>query len=378
MRTILPRCVNMNARRDYHSILPLCLGFAGQLTVNRMQTYRAHPLLRSGHLQTLMVGLSSGWRPPHRAWPIEIDLPDGERLLAHEELPQATASAALADDAPLVILLHGLGGDHRSPYLQRLAYHLRQAGQRVWRIDLRGSGHGLKLAWRPAHAGSSGDLAAVIQHATRLYPHASLRIVGFSLSGNILLKMLGEAARHCLQPAIPLEAIAHAYAIAPPVDLHACADNMDRWSRRLYSHYYLKMLDQQVHLRRSQWPQWHAIPASPSVRTIRQFDARYTAPLSGFRDTDHYYTESSALDWLPHITTRTTILADQHDPIVSNACFARAQLNQQSTNLVTTSYGGHMGYFGIDARGRTVRWLERFMLEQLCAGVASADQRSAG
>jgi predicted alpha/beta-fold hydrolase len=144
---------------------------------------------------------------------------------------------------------------------------------------------------------------------------------------------------------------------------------MDRPSRKLYTHYYLKMLDKQVDLRRAKWPQWNAISKEPRVRTIREFDARYTAPLSGFRNTDHYYSDSSALNWLSSITTPTTILADRDDPIVSYATFADAEVNSQSTRLVTTSRGGHMGYFGIDSRGRSIRWLEHFVTQQIARNV---------
>lgn len=327
--------------------------------------YRPYPLLRSGHLQTLMVGVSCGLRMPHHARPIEVPLIDGERLLVHEELSADEGLSPLEADAPLVILLHGLGGDHTSPYLQRIAHAVRLAGLRAWRVDLRGSGQGLTLAWRPAHAGASHDLAAIVNKARHMYPTAPLRLVGFSLSGNILLKMLGEAAAGILQPEIDLAAIESAIAIAPPVDLHDCSNNMDRPSRRIYTHYYLKMLDRQVEIRRRQWPQWEQIAREPRVRTIRQFDARYTAPLSGFRDTDHYYSASSSIGLLAGITTPTTLLIDRHDPIVTAASFDRAKLNSASTTLVTTHRGGHMGYFGVDSDGKLFRWLEHFVLEQV-------------
>lgn len=330
-----------------------------------MTPYRPHPLLRSGHLQTLMVGLRCGFRPKHHAQRIEVPLIDGERLAVHEELTDESQAPELLATAPLVILIHGLGGDHTSPYLQRIAFELRRAGLRVWRVDLRGSGQGLELAWRPAHAGCSHDLAAIVNVATERFPKAPIRIVGFSLSGNILLKMLGEAALGILTPAINLSAIENALAIAPPADLHSCANNMDRPSRKVYTHYYLKMLDKQVELRRQRWPQWQAIAREPRVRTIREFDARYTAPLGGFRDTDHYYSDSSAIGLMKHITTPTTLVIDQHDPIVCARAFEDVELNPNSMQLIKTSYGGHMGYFGLDARGRALRWMEYFVAQHM-------------
>lgn len=322
--------------------------------------YRPHPLLRSGHLQTLLVGVVYGERPTHHAQPIHIPLDDGEALVIHEEL-----GPPLDEAAPLVILLHGLGGDHSSPYLQRIANELRLAGMGVWRVDLRGSGHGMTLAWRPAHAGASDDLCAVIQTACERYRQAPIHVVGFSLSGNILLKLLGEAAAGANHTELPLTRLNSAIAVAPPVDLHDCAKNMERLSRRIYTRYYLKMLATQVQQRQSHWPQWQQIPTQPPLKTIRQFDARYTAPMCGFSDTDDYYTRASAKLWLPAITTPTTLLVDRHDPIVTAESFDPSKINSQSTELILTSHGGHMGYFGIDASGRNIRWMEHFVVQYL-------------
>jgi predicted alpha/beta-fold hydrolase len=237
----------------------------------------------------------------------------------------------------------------------------------VWRVDLRGSGHGLTLAWQPAHAGRSRDLAAVVEAASRRYPQSQIHLVGFSLSGNIVLKMLGERWHETAHQQLDVTRLGSALAVAPPIDLHACADNMDRFSRSIYTRYYLRVLDAQVQLRKSRWPQWHQVPAMPPIKTIRQFDARYTAPLSGFSSTDHYYTEASSKDLLAAIQTPTTLLIDRHDPIVAYPTFAAAKINPRSTQVITTSHGGHMGYFGIDATNRLIRWLEYFVAEHVKA-----------
>ncbi len=329
--------------------------------------YRPHPLLRNGHLQTLLVGVVYGQRPIHNAQAIQVPTADGELLLIHEE-----NGPPLALSAPTAILIHGLGGDHSSPYLQRIAHQLRYSGIRVWRVDLRGSGLGMKLAWRPAHAGASDDLAAVVEAAQQRYPRADIHIVGFSLSGNILLKMLGEVAAGVGHARVDLTRINSAIAIAPPVDLHECAKNMERLSRRIYTRYYLKMLGAQIQQRQSHWPQWKVIPTHPPLKTIRQFDARYTAPMSGFADTDDYYTRASAIEWLPSITTPTTLLVDRHDPIVTVKSFDPSKINAESTQLILTSHGGHMGYFGRDASGRNIRWMEYFVVQHLKRIVSNA------
>ncbi len=97
--------------------------------------FRPHPLLRSGHLQTIYGAMITGALPPYSATRHLIHLADGESMVAHEENGEGQS-----DEAPLAILVHGLGGDHRSPYMRRIASQLARHGVRVWRLDLRGCG----------------------------------------------------------------------------------------------------------------------------------------------------------------------------------------------------------------------------------------------
>ena len=321
--------------------------------------YRPHPLLRNGHLQTLMVGVIYGHRPPYLAESRVIPLSDGEAIVVHEE-----RGGAVKRDAPLVVMIHGLGGDHKSAYLERLAPRLRCAGFNVWRVDLRGCGMGLEHAWRPANAGSSRDLADVLAAATNWFPNSAIHVVGFSLSGNIVLKMLGELACGELELNFDLERITSATAIAPPANLHDCADNMDKFSRWLYTRYYLKVLDQQVQMRQQKWEQWQKLPRQPSVKTIRQFDSRFTAPLSGYRSAEDYYSAASSAPLLSGITTPTHILVDKDDPVVTAHSFESLAIGPSCT-LEFTRFGGHMGYFGLDASGRILRWMEEFVVHRL-------------
>lgn len=322
--------------------------------------YRPYPTLRNGHLQTMMVGLICGIRPPYNATARVIDLHDGESIVVHEE-----NNSALSAKTPLVILVHGLGGDHRSSYLERLAPSLSASGFRVWRLDLRGCGAGVDHAWRPANAGRSDDLAQVVNAAARIHKDLPIYIVGFSLSGNILLKMLGETGSGIglLDGSVPLQ---RCIAVAPPANLHHCANNMDRLSRKVYTRFYLKMLDKQVEQKRVRWSRWNSVPKFPAVKTIRQFDARYTAPLSGFVSTDEYYSTSSSVELLKHVNVHTEIVLDKHDPIVTYHSLDGVEMSPE-ISITRTQYGGHMGYFGIDENAKMIRWLEYYVLQRLKA-----------
>ena len=185
-------------------------------------------------------------------------------------------------------------------------------------------------------------------------------IAAFSLGGNILLKMLGELAERPGQTLVDLPRISLAVAVAPPADLHSCSLNMERMSRLPYTRYYLKLLEKQVRARASRWEAWRAITPKVTVRTIRQFDDWYTAPLAGYADTDDYYTRASSSRWFDKINVPTRLLIDEHDPIIPFSAF-RQRTFSPSVVIEMTRFGGHLGYLARDARGGTKRWLDKWI-----------------
>ena len=181
----------------------------------------------------------------------------------------------------MVLMVHGLAGSHRC-YQHRLASQLLPHGIRVVRMDLRGAGRGVALARGVYNGGCSEDIRAVVGELRRWDPAARVVLVGFSLGGNIILKLAGEAA------ARPVPGLAAVAALGPPIDLERCSDMINLPYNRLYDRHFARMLVRQVHRQRYFFPDLpeYSFPRDP---TLRQFDDLYTAPRGGF---------ASALDYL--------------------------------------------------------------------------------
>ena len=149
--------------------------------------FRPHPLLRGGHFQTLAGFYLTGRPLAYKAQQHRVALADGDQLVLHDDQP---ADWQPGDRAAL--LIHGLAGCHQSSYMPRVAAALEERGIRVFRLDLRGCGAGVGLARMPYHGGRSEDAAAALETLTRLCPDSPVALVGFSMGGNIALKLLGE------------------------------------------------------------------------------------------------------------------------------------------------------------------------------------------
>jgi predicted alpha/beta-fold hydrolase len=314
-----------------------------------MTHFRPLPFLGNPHVQTLLGNLLSGPALHHPTQPRQVVLPDGDRLLLHDNRPERWRPGGR-----VALLVHGLGGSHCSGYLQRLARLLLRRRVRVVRMDLRGCGRGMALARRAYHGGCSDDVRAAAAEVHRWSPTSPLALVGFSLGGNIVLKLAGEAA------ADPVPGLERVAAVAPPVDMVRCAATLALPRNRFYDRYFARSLAQQVRRRR------HFFPDQPGVRfprglTLRQFDELYTAPRNGFADALDYYQRASALPLLPRIAVPAFVLTARDDPfIVTEPLEACAAFPPFEVRVLER--GGHLGYLGWDGAGG-IRWAEARVAE---------------
>src|SRR5438445_406333 len=127
---------------------PLLLSRPQTLMPDRNQSpaFRPLPLLANPHLQTVVGFLWKGKSFRHPSQRREIQLTDGDRLVLHDSVP---ASWQAGD--PIALVIHGMGGDANSGYVQRVGARLIQRSVRIVRIDLRGAGAGFGLAEKFYH-----------------------------------------------------------------------------------------------------------------------------------------------------------------------------------------------------------------------------------
>ena len=170
------------------------------------------------------------------------------------------------------------------------------------------------------------------------------RAAGVSLGGNILLRMMGTHADEIDTGDGSREiTIERAVAVAPPVRLADCSNHMEHGFHQIYAKYFLRALKRQAAHRATIWPQWAERMSKASFRSIREFDETLTAPLAGFRDSDDYYATGSSDALIQKIQVPTSVLIDEHDPIVPAKLFEDLRW-AQSTTVHRTQFGGHVGY----------------------------------
>jgi predicted alpha/beta-fold hydrolase len=318
-------------------------------------TFRPHPLIRGGHLQTIL-GCYLPWQAaPYQAALHLVPLADGDKLAVHDDRP---ADWQPGDTA--VLMIHGLGGCHLSGYMLRGAVKQTARGYRVFRMDLRGCGAGFAHARYPTHAGRSDDALAALRFVMELCPRSPVHVIGFSMGANQVLKMAGE-----LGDQAPPE-LASLMAVCPPIDLIACSRNIQLGRNRLYDRSFVAGLLKQIERRKRLVPGALLRPLDPRPKRLFDFDTHFTAPLAGYADAHEYYAKSSSAPLLRHIGVPTLIVTAASDPIIPVTPFEQASYSP-TTQLVVTPCGGHLGFIGRRGLDPDRRWLDWRILDWIAA-----------
>jgi predicted alpha/beta-fold hydrolase len=316
--------------------------------INLLQAFRPLPLLTNPHAQTLIAATLTMSREPPSMTSL-VQLLDGDMIALEVSTPQGWRPYD-----PTVVLLHGLCGCHRSPYMQRLARKLLRHGLRAIRMNLRGCGSGKGLARYPYHSGSSADVLAVLDRLYQDAPASPVTLVGFSLGGNIALKLAGE-----MSATVP-ENLQRVIALCPPADLVACAHLLSQPTNRLYNRYFTRLLCADVAYRHARFPDLPPV-ALPDGLSLYEFDEYYTAPQGGFRDALDYYRQCSAAPLVPRIPVPCHILFAADDPLIDAHVFDGVVL-PTNVQVIRTSHGGHLGFLGLPGRTGGYRAMDAQLL----------------
>ncbi|HMP04030.1 MAG TPA: alpha/beta fold hydrolase [Gemmatales bacterium] len=305
---------------------------------------RFRPLLGLGnpHLQTLVGHFVAGPEFGFPSTPRPLTLSDGDRLLWHDSIPPTWQPGAR-----VVVLIHGMGGSHRSGYLQRTARRFRAAGWRTVRVDLRGCGAALPLARRQAHGGLSSDVRQLLETVAAAAPGSPVLLVGFSLGGNVVLKTAGEG--------LP-SAVRAVAAVAPPLDLNQCSSLISHPRNRVYDLFFVNDLVRQARQRERHFPEVKAPRLLGAAKTLRGFDDVYTAPVWGFADAAEYYRLQSSRPWVERIAVPTLLLTARDDPFIAVEPFESIRPGG-AVRVESEGRGGHLGFLGLDGGGG-IRWAE--------------------
>jgi predicted alpha/beta-fold hydrolase len=314
--------------------------------------------LASGHLQTIVGNYLP--RPAFQLRPIsetvEVDPADGSRVLCHcHWQPESVRAGRLT-----LVLVHGLEGSSDSRYIQGITARAWAAGLNVVRMNMRTCGGTETLTPTLYHSGLSGDVGVVVRHYAEQFGLERVALVGYSMGGNLVLKLAGEWGN---RP--PLVAVA---AVCPAIDLAPGSDALHEPLNRLYEWHFLRQLMARYSRKAELFPSIYAARKSfGPIRSIRQFDNNILARYWNFRDADDYYDRAAAARVVDRIAVPTMILQAQDDPFIRLLSQTRARiLANPHIAFTETRHGGHCAFLSHDP-GNEIHWAEATVMRFLLA-----------
>jgi uncharacterized protein len=320
--------------------------------------FRPNRWLRGGHVQTIASFLL----------PRTIHLPPAEERLV-EVAPGVklrcwcywqSARAEERRSALTLIAVHGLEGSSDSQYMVGVARNGLAAGANVVLMNQRNCGGMDECAPTLYNSSLSGDVAAVARHVIERDGISRFALIGFSMGGNLVLKLAGEWGSDGPQE---FRAVA---AVCPAMDLAISADTLHEPTNRIYEYYFLMQLFRRWRRKAKLFPNDFDVSRMRGVSSLRLFDDRITAHYCGFQGADDYYARAAAANVVGEIAVPTLIIHSANDPFIRIQPETRRRIEANPhISFIETADGGHCAFLGEKNGdpGDDGRWAEREVVE---------------
>jgi len=323
--------------------------------------FTPHRLFAQCDMQTLSAYF---WPGRYRARDLTGD---EERLFEVEPGTQVLARCRWQEnrtDHATLVMWHGIEGSSSSAYMLSCAAKAFRARFNVIRLNVRSCGGTDHLTPTLYHAGMSADARAVIQELIDKDRLPRIMIAGFSLGGNIVLKLAGEYGEN-----VPGE-VTGLVAISPSVDLHASSDRLMARRNVIYHKNFLYYLKRRIKIKEKLFPNLYHANGLRHIHTLRQFDDTYVAPAFGFAGVDDYYAQASSLPHIRNIRVPSLIIHAADDPFVPFAPLRDAAIAANPhILLLAPRQGGHVAFISANSTNEDRFWAENRLIE-FCQAVS--------
>jgi uncharacterized protein len=305
------------------------------------------PFFRNPHLLTIA---GNYWRRDldERRFPVAAKFyhtEPGVQVLVHSQAPAGEPVAQL-------VLVHGLEGSSSAGYARSLAQAALEAGFATHRFNMRSCGGTEHLSGRTLyHSGQTSDLLSVLHELPRTAP---VFLAGFSLGGNVVLKLAGELGSSASA------LIAGVTAVSTPIDLAACVRQLDKPSNLVYARRFVTRLKERVRAKERLTPGLFDLSGLHLVRNIYEFDDRFTARAFGFGTARNYYATQSSNQFLERIRVPTLLVVAKDDPLIPFSVYDHPAFSANpNLQLAAIEHGGHLGFI---SKSKPRFWLDQLLV----------------
>lgn len=235
-----------------------------------------------------------------------------------------------------------------------LAQALCENGFAAHRLNMRGCGGSEHLTPTLYHSGLTADALGVLRQI-REKSEAPRFQAGFSLGGNLTLKLAGELGEKA-------EGLVTGFiAVSTPIDLAECVCRIDARENFLYQQRFVRSLRRRYMRRHMAEPDRFPLNGLDRIGTIYDFDDQFTAPHFGFGTAANYYRTQSALNFVAGIRVPTVVVQAKDDPMIPFELYSDPRLaTNPAIQVRAVRHGGHLGFI---SRRQPRFWLDPAIIQ---------------
>jgi len=244
-------------------------------------------------------------------------------------------------NCPTILALHGLNGSSDAHYMKGIASKAFERGMNVVRLNQRNCGDTEHLSAGLFHSGLTHDAKQVIDELTSVDGLTSIAVAGYSLGGNLALKLAAECGD------APPRQLLGVVAVSPIIEIGECVKALERPGNVLYQWNFVKDLKRRMRRKDRFWPGRFDLSKLSKIRTVREFDEAYTAPNFGFSGASDYYHRASSMRIIERVRVPALVITSEDDPFVPPEPFRDPKLTTNPhLELAISAHGGHCGFVG--------------------------------
>ena len=299
-----------------------------------LDSFQPPLFLKNAHVQTVLASSKLRILGPNTMRAVArkeiIETVEGVKLLGYHSVQNNRQPKGL------VILLHGWEGSTDSTYLQRCGRILYRHGYDIFRLNFRDHGDSHHLNSGIFYAVLLEEVYQAVRQAAELAGGAPVFMVGFSLGGNFVLRIL----KKCVS--VPFTNLRHAVCISPVLNPEESTLKIDRIA--FIRKYFLAKWRRSLAKKQELFPGLYDFENVMDLKTIQAVTDALLEKYSDYRTARDYFHAYSVMgSAIEGINTPTTIITAEDDPIIPIKDFYDLKLNKH-IQLIIHSYGGHNGF----------------------------------
>lgn len=317
-----------------------------------MNTYKPAFGLKNRHLQTLY---SSFFRKKEI-----LDFEIEKFILRDKDFLEAywINKPKKDDNKPIVVIFHGLQGSYLSPYINGIMKGLSNSSFSCVLMHFRSCSGKINNKLGSYHSGQTQDAREFSQSVKKNFPNNDLFAIGYSLGGNVLLKLLGEDGENSLFKA--------AVSICAPIDLDISATSISKGLSSFYEYNILRTLKKDLLLKYEKYNIEKITGLKKEdvskIKTIREFDEKHTSKIFNFKTSKNYYKLSSSKQYLKKIKIKTLMIHSLDDPFMSKNILPTRNDLSESISLEVYEGAGHIGFISGSVI-KPIYWLDLKLIQ---------------